>query len=118
MTVGFGVLGALLLWRHKPIYPWFLGAAAAFLVLGLLIPISLKYVYKGWMKLAEGLAWFNTRLILSLVFFVIFTPAGIILRLFGKDRLALSWKRKSDSYWVPAHDSGDKVDKKKYERMF
>lgn len=117
MAVCFCILGALLLWRHKPLYPWFLGVGVLFGLAGLAVPVSLRHVNAAWMKLAAGLAWFNTRLILSLFFFIIFTPVGLLTRIFGKDMMQLSWKNKRDSYWIaPKEETA--IDKKRYERMF
>ena len=118
MFVCFSALGGLLLWRGKELYPYFLGVASVFLVLGLIVPVSLRYVYRGWMKFAEGLAWFNTRLILSVVYFAVLTPIGILMRLFAEDRFDMKWKKKKDSYWHAIDDSGEAAGDKRYERMF
>ena len=43
------------------------------------------YFYKPWMKLAEGLGFINTRIILFIVFYGMFMPMGLVMRLAGKD---------------------------------
>ena len=68
------------------------------------------------MKFAESLGWINTRIILSIIFYLIFTPYGLVARLLGKDLLDLKWKRRADSYWQPAKEPDE--DKKRYERMY
>lgn len=117
MAVCFCILGGLLLWRHKPIYFWFLGIGALFGIAGLAAPVSLRYINMAWMKLAAGLGWLNSRIILSVFYFIIFTPVGFVARIIGKDMLDISWKRKRESYWIPAKEETD-IDKKRYERMF
>lgn len=47
----------------------------------------------GWYKLAEGLGWFNSRVLLSLVYYLIVTPIGLLFRLFGNDPLKLNENR-------------------------
>lgn len=51
-------------------------------------PIGNRLVW-GWYKLAEGLGWFNSRVLLSLVFYLIVTPVAVLFRLFGNDPLLL-----------------------------
>ncbi|HSC75130.1 MAG TPA: SxtJ family membrane protein [Pseudomonadales bacterium] len=48
-------------------------------------PASLIHFYKPWMAFAEKLGWLNTRIILSIVFYLLFFPIGIIMKLTGKD---------------------------------
>jgi len=86
------------------------------LITGLLWPISLKYVYRGWMKFAFAAAWFNTRLILSLMFYLVMTPVAALLKLFGKKPLAIGWDKQASSYWIRR----EKVpfDPTRYEKHF
>lgn len=72
-------------------------AAALFLLLGALAPPALSPVHAGWMALARGLAWFNSRLILLVVFLVIVTPIGLVLRLIRKDPLERGTR--PGTYW-------------------
>ena len=71
---------------------------AGFFVLGLIIPTLLKPIYILWMTFAVILGWVMTRVILSLVFYFIMTPIGLLTKLIGEDFLALK-RKKSDSYW-------------------
>lgn len=72
----------------------------------------LKPVYDLWMKFAAVLAWVNTRIILIVMFYLVFTPIGLIMRIFGMDVLGLKIERNKESYWL-------KKDKKtSYERQF
>jgi hypothetical protein len=66
-------------------WPWaVLGALGAW---GSVHPKSLIYIYKPWMKFAEALGWVNTRIILFVVFFLLFFPIGLVLRLCGHDAM-------------------------------
>lgn len=64
-----------------PLWPLF--AAGILILMGLLVPAALGPVYHVWMRFANVLGWINTRIILSLVFFVIFFPFGMVMRLFN-----------------------------------
>lgn len=57
----------------------------ALIAWALVHPASLIYFYKPWMKLAEGLGFINTRIILFILFYGMFMPMGLIMRLIGKD---------------------------------
>lgn len=59
----------------------------------------LKTLYSYWMKFAHALGWVNTRIILSIVYFLIFTPLSIIFRLIGKDPMERRFKA-AGSYWT------------------
>lgn len=81
-----------------PTWPWI--AAAVFVVPALIIPVVLKPVYIVWMKFAHVLGWINTRLLLSIVFYLIVMPIGIIMRLFGKDPMHRRFDKSTDSYRI------------------
>lgn len=63
-----------------PIWP--LVIAAVLILFALIAPAALGPFYKVWMKFAEVLGWINTRIILGFIFFVIFLPFGLVMRLF------------------------------------
>jgi len=78
-----------------------LWSVGGFLVLsGLLTPKILAPGYKIWMRLATVLGWINTRILLGLIFYLIFTPVGLVMRLSGRDPLTQRIDRAADSYWV------------------
>ena len=84
-------------------------------VLGLLVPRVLVYPNKAWMKLAEGMSFVSSRIILAIVFFAILTPIGLIKRAMGWDPLHRRSER-SNSYWRPY--SKRQQDPRHYEKMF
>ena len=80
-----GLFGLLFPWLFSldfPIWPWII--AGVLWLWALLIPKTLKWVYQPWMSLAMLIGWINTRIILAIVFFLIMTPIGIIMHIFGK----------------------------------
>ena len=94
----FGLLIPWLFGLGFPKWPWVLaGLLAAW---ALLAPTTLRPVYTGWMKFGHAIGWFNTRLILGLVFFVIFFPVALVLKLLRKDPIARKLDDTAGSYRV------------------
>ena len=80
-----------------------------FITFGFLIPIILKPIYIGWMSFAIIIGWFMTRFILSLLFYLIVTPIGLITRVLGKDFLELKKEASNGSYWNQREYSLEKI---------
>ena len=76
---------------------WLLYIATGVGVVSLVIPIAGEYITKGWFKLAEGLGWINSKILLSIIFFVFLFPFALIARLFGKSDLKLRRQEASQS---------------------
>jgi len=96
------LIGGLIPWIwNKNILEWqkITGPIGGTLILWALAhPASLIYVYKPWMFLAEKIGWFNTRLIMLLLFYLLIFPMGLLMRLFGKDPMARKFEKAADSY--------------------
>lgn len=117
-TVGIilALLGGLLLFRGKVYYFYFLFFGVVLLCLGLVAPILLKPVQKIWMTLAVSIGWVMTRAILSLLFYLVVTPIGVLVKMIGKDSLDLKFDRNVNSYWIAREPA--KFDKRSYENQF
>ena len=97
----FILLGLLFLWRHPGRSPYFLWPGGALVFCGAILPRALTWVYIGWMSVAFMLGFIMAHVILSLFFFLMITPIGLIARLFGQDFLSLKLDRTAKSYWIP-----------------
>jgi len=97
---GFAALGILYLLRHKAGYPWFLIPGLVLLAFGVVLPRALKYVYIAWMTLAIMLGFVMAHVILTLFFFLVITPLGLVARLLGKDFLNLKLDKQAATYWI------------------
>ncbi len=94
------LLTALGVWRGHTILPALLGGLAAALGgLALLAPGLLSPIHTLWMGGVHALAWVNTRVLLGLVYFLIMTTTGVVMRLMGRDPLDRRL-RDRPSYWV------------------
>ena len=110
------IIGAWIFWKEEETFKYFMGIGLFLLLSGICIPLYLKKVYWVWMVLATILGWFMTRVILSLLFYLIITPIGLISRLFGKQFVELKWDKKSKTYWN--YGSEDIFEKENLKRQF
>ena len=95
---------------------WPLYLSGAFLVLGLAAPAVLKPVFVVWMKFAIVLNWIMTRLLLSIVFFLMIVPTRVLMRIFSDDPLKRRFEPDAASYWEEPEEQPD--DPARYENMF
>jgi hypothetical protein len=102
MAIPLIIVAALLFWKSRAAAPYWAGAAALMALLGLVLPRVLKPLYVVWMTFAYYLSFVMTYIILTLFYFVAVTPAGLIMRLFGKDPMNRRFPGKEASYWVQA----------------
>src|SRR5580765_4072254 len=70
--------------------------SVALMLTGLFIPPLAKIISALWLKLSEVLGAFSSKIILSILFFVVLTPLSFFYRLFNKDHLYLSKKNNPD----------------------
>ena len=61
---------------------------------------TLRPFYKVWMVIGGFLGFVNSHLLLALVFYLVFTPIGLVMRLFRGDPLERSFRSTSKSYWI------------------
>jgi hypothetical protein len=99
---GFVFAGGLIVFFGLLI-PWIFDKPWVFAVAGLLLPMALKPLYLLWMKIGHALGWINTRIILGLVFFIMFAPLALMFRLFGHDPMQRKLEDQATSYRQPSH---------------
>ena len=93
------IISGFLFWKEKESFQIFLAIGITLFLVASTIPRVLKPVYWIWMIFAIILGWFMTRVILSLLFYIIITSIGLTSRLFGKQFLELRWDKSKESYW-------------------
>ena len=79
---------------------WSLFIAIIILILGLLNSKLLTVPNKIWLNFGLLLSKYISPIIMFVVFFLLVTPTGIILKIFKKDILNLKFNNR-DSYWLP-----------------
>ena len=81
---------------ENPIRLWSLIIAVIFLILGLLNSRILTPLNILWMKFGMYLGIFISPIVMGFVFFLVVTPIGLIMKIFGKDLLNLKKKPKDN----------------------
>ena len=79
-----------------------------FLVLGLLNSRILTPLNKFWFKIGIFLGKIISPLLMGIIFFLVVTPIGLIMRLLGKDILNLKYN-KNKSYWIEKNGPKSKM---------
>lgn len=100
-AIAMAVFGLLLPWWHGyalPVWPFVIGMPLA--LLAVLCPAVLLPLYQFWMKCGALLGYINTRIIMSLLFFVMLTPIALLLRIIGRDVLARDFSKAERSYRI------------------
>ena len=118
VTIGIILLliAGFLFYKERDTFQLFIYIASAFIGMGFIIPIILKPIYLIWMIFAVILGWTITRVILSLLFFLIITPIGVITKVFGKDYLEIKKEASNDSYWNKRDSNVE--NNQNYEKQF
>lgn len=118
MAVALAVLGFLVFFLgshpQRAFSLWAVGAA--FLIIGLVLPIALRSIHICWMALALSLGWVMSRLILAILFYLVITPIGLIMRLFGYDPLMRKFDPNAQTYWIKREHKV--FDPAQYEHQF
>jgi saxitoxin biosynthesis operon SxtJ-like protein len=118
LTVGaaFLLFGGISWWRGHDVAPrvlWTLGALL--IVPGVVAPRLLGPIQRWWMAGAAFLGHVNTRVLLTVAYYVVLTPLGFVMRLV-RDPLNRSMKERGGTNWV--HRTQRPVDPASYERQF
>ena len=95
----FGLFFPWVFSHDLPYWPWII--TGILWGWAMLSPLTLMPVYRVWMKVGSGLGWINSRIILGVIFYVIFLPSGLIMRLAGKDPMTRTLNKNQESYRVP-----------------
>jgi len=103
------VFAIIALWplihADKPRF-WFLAIAAVFLAAALIAPGSLAPLNRLWFRIGILLGKVVTPLVMGVLWFVVVTPVGVLMRLFGKDPLRLKHELSVKSYWIERSPPG------------
>ncbi len=118
LTVG-GVLliiGAVLYYSEKSAAVYFFIIGGLLIAAAVIYPKILKLLNKVWMGLAIVLGFVMSRIILTILFYLVLTPIGLFAKLFGKKFMNLKYDKSAKSYWEKrTRKEKNQLD---YERQF
>jgi polyferredoxin len=119
LTIGgvLVLLGTFWWWRGQTFGVVFIAIGAVLVFAGAIYPAGLRFVYIGWMSFALFLGAIVLTVLLTLFFYLIVTPTGLIARVFGKDFLTRKLERATQSYWI-MRDRSQRKKSEDFERQF
>jgi hypothetical protein len=78
------------------------------------VTITARFLKKLWMAFARALGWFNTRLLLTVVYVVLFALPVLVLKLLRKDLLDRKFND-SSSYWINKEKVAHTIEQAKHQ---
>ena len=90
----------------RPLRPTALGISLAFLAVSFMKPAVLGPLNKLWLKFGALLHAITSPIILGVMFYLVITPIGLLIRVTGKDPLRLKFEPSSETYWIPRTPPG------------
>jgi uncharacterized membrane protein HdeD (DUF308 family) len=85
------------------------------ILIGMFVPVAARAFHRIWMGLAGILGYINSRILLSLLYYLVFTPYGLVSRLVGRDPLDRRGPAR-ESYWFKREYT--RQSKEQFERLF
>lgn len=113
----WGLLGGVLIWRFQAWSGVVMLWIPAIVVTGIYyaVPALRKPLFLGWMYAVFPIGWMISFLIMTVTFYLILAPCGMLLRLFRVKLFDPQPDPKATSYWVP-HESA--ADHRRYFQQF
>jgi hypothetical protein len=115
ITVGivFILIGLLIFFKLKiieiSIFLDFFGISL--FIAGIVNPKLLTNIFKIWMGFAFALGWIISRVILTILFYFIISPIGLLSKLIRKSFLDLQFTTKKESFWIRKQSINSKIEK-------
>lgn len=108
-VVVFSAIAAWPLLSGGAIRLWSAGIAALLLFLALIAPQVLSPLNRLWFRFGELLGRIVTPIIMAVLFFIVFLPIGLLLRVMGKDLLRLKLEPDAKTYWISRDSEESKM---------
>ncbi len=117
MLLFFGLIGGVVFLKTRnlttPAVLWGVGAVLSALYYA--VPGLRRPLYLGWMYAALPIGWVISHLVLAVVYYLVLTPIGLVMRLFGWDPMNRRPDPSTTSYWVAHQPAADRA---RYFRQF
>ena len=88
---------------------WSLIISFIFIILGLLNSKILTPLNKSWFKFGVILGKIISPIIMGIIFFLVVTPIGLLMKVLGKDLLRLKYNKKDNTYWIEKNGPKSKM---------
>lgn len=94
------VLAVFPLLKGYPLRVWALAASGTFFVAAMLAPRTLTYPNLFWLRLGGAMNKIVSPIAMGVLFYVVLTPIGLLMRALGQDPLRLRLDKHIQSYWI------------------
>jgi len=96
----FALIALYPLSTGSPVRLWAVIVTALLIIIAIVRPRILRPANQLWARFGLLLHKITNPIILGVIFYVVITPTGLVMRLAGRDLLKLKLNRESSSYWV------------------
>ena len=100
----FIIVSVWLFFKNGEFIIWPIIVAVVFLILGLTNSKLLTPLNKAWNQFGILLGNFIAPIVMGIIFFLVVTPTGLVVRVMGKDLLRLKKNKDKKTYWVNKDD--------------
>ncbi len=115
-TLIFLVVAIYFFWADNPRFAVaFALIGTAFALITMLMARVLQPLNRLWMSFGLLIGSIVSPIVLGLIFFLMFTPIALVMKLFGRDELGLTMRRTSPSHWKPRADADRDENSFKYQ---
>ena len=117
IVAGVLLVIAAIFWYRGNMRGHFISAGLALILvfIGFLVPPAAKLFHRVWFKIAFALGWVNSRVLLTIIYFLVFVPYRIVSRMAGRDPLNIR-QPAGESYWHKREKT--RQAKEQFERLF
>lgn len=105
-TAVFTLAGVYTLWRESNVFPWLFGLASLTAAVTMIRPHWLAPLNRAWMKFGELLHRIVSPLVLGVIFYGVFTPVALVMRMAGRDAMKRRFEPAARTYWVERDPPG------------
>jgi hypothetical protein len=106
----FAAIAILPVLSGHPVRLWAIPASIGFLVLAVVRPAVFRRLNRIWTRLGLLLGKVMNPVMMAVVYFLVFTPIAIILRLFKRDALGIAYEPEAKSYWILRDSAGSEAE--------
>lgn len=118
LTIGVVLIliSLVLWWLGKSSFMYFSIIGGLFVILAIIAIPVLRPFHRLWMMLALAMGFVMSRVILTLLYYLVLTPIGLLAKIVGKKFMPLGFDKSATTYWEKRSVAAkQKID---YERQF
>jgi len=112
------IIALVSLWRgRESLFIPLVAFSILLLLSSFVYPLLLYPLYFFMLKISGYMGWLNTRILLVVMYYIIFTPVALLFKLLGKDPLSRHFDRDATTYWMKREEERKDV-QAHFEKQF